>query len=296
LLSTDGGTRTAWTSTDDTIVDVAYYAPGRWAAMLQNVASLTPRLVIIDDDGGVELLAGPGWPLPDVDGPIETSGLLDPDGIVEGPAGDLFIYERSGIRHVANGQLTTWWTLPEYVFRELGLLPSGLLLATTPSEIIAISGADAGTSWAQGSFRGLDVRGTDVAGSAPGGIQTWSAITGAAVDTGFIPGPTPWDVVFGDSGGFFGTEGFDVVAVANDGGVQPVATIPDPNAGARAIARAANGDLFVADLGTWSIYRVATSGTVTTVVTLADAPSDLFVEDGGTLLITVPDAVLRVHP
>lgn len=58
----------------------------------------------------------------------------------------------------------------------------------------------------------------------------------------------------------------------------------------------AQGEVFVADTGNLAVRRVSTTGLVTTVATLADAPQDVLVEDGGSLLVTVPGGVVRVRP
>jgi hypothetical protein len=64
----------------------------------------------------------------------------------------------------------------------------------------------------------------------------------------------------------------------------------------RDFARAPGGDIFIADSYNFQVLRLTTSGTLSVVATLADPPQSIAVEDGGTLLVTVPDAVLRIRP
>jgi hypothetical protein len=295
VLAPDAGVQATWASATNTILDVAPYAPGRWVVALRDDSSNTPRLAIIDD-AGTTLLAGPDWPLPDVDGPIATSGLLDPDGITTGLGGDIFVFERLGVRRIGDGQITTWWQQPP-LNRDLATLASGAILATLPSSVIALTGVDAGVVWAPAlSCSGLDVRGAEVAASCYDGIHTWVDV-GTGQDAGvirFFGGPD--DIALEDDGGFLGLSRQGVNAIGPDGGLTLLTPLADGGNTATRLARLPGGDLFVADPETSSIYRVTASGTVTTVVTLADRPTNLTVEDGGTLLVTVPDAVLRVYP
>jgi hypothetical protein len=61
------------------------------------------------------------------------------------------------------------------------------------------------------------------------------------------------------------------------------------------LARDQAGNVFVADTGNFSIRQIDPSGAVTTLARLADSPRAVAIEDGGSLLVAVPRAVLRIR-
>lgn len=63
----------------------------------------------------------------------------------------------------------------------------------------------------------------------------------------------------------------------------------------RGLALDPTGNLYLADLNRVRRYS-PTLGTVTTVFELSDAPTAIAYEPGGTLLVTVPSAILRLKP
>jgi hypothetical protein len=288
VLDADGGLRTSWTGHDE-VSDIAWYGPGRWVAAEGFVGA---RLVVISEDGGASVLAGPDFPLHVQDGPVATSGLTRPGGIAVGPAGDIFVSDFGGVRRIANGEIVTWWVGPNYGF-DLAILSDGEIMAAS-GVIFDILGPDAGVAFApDAGCYAVAARGMQLAATCADGIHQWNGGS-------FIPaGITYGDVAFDDDGGVYvtfdngGNAQIDDISAA--GGQTQLAAVPVTAGGVPRLARAPGGDLFLVD-GNHDITRITPAGSVTTVATLADAPTNIAVEDGGTLLVTVPDAVLRVHP
>lgn len=311
VLRADGGVLQRAFPAPDSILDVAALPSGGWALALGFGRPVPPgswaapesmRIEILEDDGGLRLLAGPAAPLPVRDGPVATTGLDDPQGVAVDGAGRVFVYELDRVRAVAAGQVTTVCAMPEgNSFRDLARLSSGALAAVRADGVALLDGSDGGLLVLSGGASGIDALG-DLLGVA--GFGTW------LTDGGFAPGPITHgatDLALDAAGGFFEVYGAQVWHVDASGTRTSVAGAPvagdvdGRGAAARlgllwAIAREGSGDLFVADQTNRSVRRVTPAGMVTTVARLADTPRRIAVEDGGALLVTVPNAVLRVRP
>jgi hypothetical protein len=293
VIGPDGGTESTWTEPGETIGDVAYYAPGRWALALYESSKLTTRIGIVSD-AGVTLLAGPDWPLRYQDGPATTSGLSQPSGITVGPQGDIFVAEPTSVRRISNGNLSTWWSDTSSYLTDLATLADGGLLAAGQNDLYVISGFDAGAVFTAAHCWGLDVRGDLVAAACQDGVHLWDD---RGNDAGLVPAvDQDLDLAFNDNGGIYLLNGSSVDDLELDGGRTTVAPLPVIFPSTHSIAHVPGGDFFVTEQSTLSIFRVTSAGNVSTVATLSDPPSGITVEDAGTLLVTVPDAVLRVHP
>lgn len=304
VLRPDGGVLDHAFPEPDFIMDVAALPRGGWALAVGRgleVSADSARIEVLDDDGGMRLLAGPAARLPVQDGPIATAGLDDPQGVAVDGAGRVLVYERDRVRAIAGGQVTMVCAMPGDGFRDLAALAAGAVAATTSSGVALLDGTDGGALVLSGGAIGVDSLGDVLA------VAGWGAWLS---DAGFIPGPTTlgaMDVALDGQGGLFLVQGAHVSHVDGLGATTLVAGSPvagdldGVGAAARfgllgSITRGASGDLFVADQTNRSVRRVTPTGAVTTIVRLADVPQRLTAGDGGTLLVTVSDAVLRVHP
>jgi hypothetical protein len=300
VLAPDGGTKATWDAPDQWLDDVASYGAERWVIAITSKDVETPRLVVVGD-AGTTLLAGPGWPLPHADGPVASAGLLIPSGIAVGSQGDIFVYEQAGIRRVAGGAVTTWYSPGGANWFDLTASGNGDLVATLPSGLVRVTGPDAGIVFGEALIcDGVDARGATLAASCGGGVvQTWTLLgDGGVADAGAAQFPFGFhDVAFDDDdGGFLVIDGFNLDDVWVDGGSARVGPVPLFWPTARAIAHQPGGDTFILNQPTHELFRITPAGVFTSVATLADPPNELAIEDGGTVLVTVPNAVLRVRP
>lgn len=117
---------------------------------------------------------------------------------------------------------------------------------------------------------------------------------GSSVIARFQRFRAPRDLAEDGDGFVFSADDGRIWRLGADGGTSPLSG----RVQARSIARDVDGTfLFVTEFVGEHLMRLDPgTGRVSTVIELSDAPTDVLVEDGGSMLVTVPGAVLRIRP
>ncbi|MBL8923454.1 MAG: hypothetical protein JNJ54_31665 [Myxococcaceae bacterium] len=294
-IQADGGTtRLVELSSADPIFDFAVATPGAWWVGQYGSNSVS----LLTEDGGAERIAGPPLARKPSDGPISDAGLGYVKAMLELGDGTILTAGES-VRAVRGGAITTlaqWGGGEPWV--SLALLPSG---------VVAVGGVyrpvpqDAGIPFVRfPAAVSLDVLGDELAWLDRSGalwVSTDDGLDGGVLRCAGGPSwPWQWSEVVHDSrGGFWVIEpspnGPSIIHLDATCGSVPVVTGANPVA----LARNASGELLYADADEYEVRRVIGSGQGTVVAQLADFPTGLLVEDGGTILVSVTEAILRIR-
>lgn len=278
-------------------------------------------VAILRPDGGEATFAGgyratPGlvaFPEPPQDGPIAAARLGLPTWLVQHPATGFLVADvalspqfhsvwkwvhdgvvspflsRSGPMTLHRGELWTYATASDGGGLLQQLTPAGnvarsfdapptrgfqaLRLASSPGGLVLVE---------SGPLPDVDVFQID----PDGGVVHLTIPTGPNL-------PTVGGVVSDGADGLFLSlaSGMDAgVWHLVDGGVTFFSSLAAP----ASLARTASGELLATE--GFRVVRIDSAGQSTTVAQLSDAPVDLLVEDGGSVLVTVRRAVLRLRP
>jgi len=313
VLSGAGAVVSSWTAPSGSFIrDLDTYPGDRWVVALSSLEE-GAGLVVLDPSGATTRLAGPGPRLPVADGPVAGSGLWLPRKLAAGPNGEVWVAGGSGdLRLVVGGQVSSWFALPDGgVFSDLGVVRGVGLVGSTPTGTHRILRPDAGEPWLLPGCWAFDTRGERLACLQLGAPhQLWLGDPSDGGSTPVEPGTVYATVAVDDvNGGAWLGEVRTVTRVFGDGGVFVAAGAPDRRGYAdgpgattarfntiRGAAVGPSGDLFVVESGNRTVRRVTPAGEVSTVAHLADSPTDVALEDGGTLVISVNHAVLRLRP
>jgi hypothetical protein len=125
----------------------------RWAAALTANGS---RIVVLEEDGGLSLIAGPDWPLQPGFGPVATARLDTPEGLAELPDGTILVGVSGGIVAVAAQQVNGWGTgRVATSVGDLGTLADGTVLGLQDWELRQWSDGGTGAVVPLGPVLGL---------------------------------------------------------------------------------------------------------------------------------------------
>jgi hypothetical protein len=303
ILGLDAGQVAQLDSQD--VNEIAAYGYRSWVVVVRNddpILADGPRVVVLNEDGGTRILAGPDWPLsPQI--PITY-------GVAASSAGDIFVLDDQGVEKVAGPNIVLWADPNETNYLDLAILAGDRLVVSDFAAPWLITAQNSGMPLALPTAGALDARGDLLATAFGGSLRLWWFSSDGGVQLVVDGGASSFgatDIALDDDSGVFFSSSHMVQHISADGTITDVAGGPNsddldgPGSAARfgrttGLARAAGGDLYVADSLNFSVRRVTPANDVTTVVRLADQPTRLFVEDGGSVLVTVPGAVLRVHP
>lgn len=269
--------------------------------------------------GLVSTLAGP---IPDrayVDGPGADARFSYPWKVVAGTQADAYLIDNGVIRAVdAAGTVSTLAGAPGCAFTRDGTgaqacfysplalwldAPDTLLVGDARLRYVTVPAAvtTSGPRYADVIFA-LARSGGELGFAVQGRAYLFGADGGGTL---LSPPGSALYTLESTPGGFLTSQGCDLFMLSLDGGWAPVT--------AQAGCGSLDGPLSTAMFGYpidvrtdgTTIYPVETSsnrlrrirnGQVDTVIDLSDAPSALAIEDGGTLLVLVDSAVLRVRP
>ncbi|MFT3839206.1 MAG: hypothetical protein QM723_19650 [Myxococcaceae bacterium] len=270
--------------------EFAQYDATRWALVLQG-------RIVLTDGVTTTVLAGAADPRNPSNGPVATAGLSNVHGVGAHSDGGVVFCDDFGLRTVGGGNVSAF--VPGATCDDLAVLPDDRTVTTQNLML------DLTTSPFSGFFASaLTADGFDVtflgSGTADIGLFTGSVLDGGVtlVAESNITGMGPIDfsandVVLDGDGGYWVTAN-DALEHLDPAGntVQTIST----GLSLIGLQRDPLGNLWTLDNAGFQLLKVTPAGVVTPIAQLADQPRQLALEPGGTVLVTVPEAILRVHP